>query len=95
MRLTKHTETGALLFLCATLLVIISQLIVTRIVLLMLHTERDKASPFYFCTNSHVSSAEVNTSDHTLDLLCVSLGSVGGKAGYRWVCMCGCVWVCV
>ena len=49
----------------------------------MLHTERDKASPFYFCTNSHVSSAEVNTSDHTLDLLCVSLGSVGGKAGNR------------
>jgi len=83
VRLTKHTETGALLFLCATLLVIISQLIVTRIVLLMLHTERDKASPFYFCTNSHVSSAEVNTSDHTLDLLCVSLGSVGGKAGNR------------
>ena len=91
MRLTKHTETGALLFLCATLLVIISQLIVTRIVLLMLHTERDKASPFYFCTNSHVSSAEVNTSDHTLDLLCVSLGSVGGKAGYRCVCVCVCV----
>ena len=91
MRLTKHTETGALLFLCATLLVLISQLIVTRIVLLMLHTERDKASPFYFCTNSHVSSAEVNTSDHTLDLLCVSLGSVGGKAGYRCVCVCVCV----
>jgi len=58
----------------------------------MLHTERDKASPFYFCTNSHVSSAEVNTSDHTLDLLCVSLGSVGGKAGYRCVCVCVCVW---